>query len=248
MGTFSTCPKKFKLQYIEKIKVESEPKLALYRGSFAHEILEHNFNYDIAPKLNEVFTQEEADKVIEMIKEFRNTPLGKATEKMINHPSSVREEDFAFNSNLELVDFWDKYSWMRGSSDLYNVDIIQPLIVDYKTGKDKSDDPDFGYEQGMVYAIYLFIKFPKVMSVKAVFIFIEHSTKKEIFYNRGDFAEYIRKLYDKTKKIENTEIFKENVSALCLFCDYHNTAFCTSYIENEEKSNNIMKSKISLDF
>ena len=122
MGTFSTCPKKFKLQYIEKIKVESEPKLALYRGSFAHEILEHNFNYDIAPKLNEVFTQEEADKVIEMIKEFRNTPLGKATEKMINHPSSVREEDFAFNSNLELVDFWDKNSWMRGSSDLYNVD------------------------------------------------------------------------------------------------------------------------------
>jgi len=247
-GSFEHCNKKFKLHYIDKIKIDGEPVLALYRGSFAHEILEHNWDFDLEPKLNHVFTQEEADKVIQILKDFRKTKLGTSIEKLINHPDSVKEQDFAFNNKLELVGFWDKNAWMRGSADLYNIKLPQPLIVDYKTGKDKSEDPDFGVEQGMMYAIYMFIKFPELMSVKAVFVFIEHGTKKEIYYSRSEFNSYIKLFYDKTKNLEKTEIFKENVSALCEYCDYHNTSYCTSFKENEEKSKSLMSTKVSLDF
>ena len=247
-GSFDSCNKKFKLHYIDKVKVDSKPQLALFRGSYAHECLEHSFKYDISFKTNEVFTEEEKQKVQVILENFRNSALGMKIEKLINHPDSVKEQDFAFNNKLELVGFWDKSAWLRGSADLYNIKLSQPIIIDYKTGKDKSNDEDFGYEQGMMYALYMFIKFPELTNIKAVFVFVEHSTKKEIFYSREEFNSYIKLFYDKTKTLEETEIFKENVSALCNYCDYNNTEFCSSYIENEEKSNSIMKSKISLDF
>jgi RecB family exonuclease len=248
IGTFNTCPKKFKLQYIDKIRIESEQRLALDRGSFTHEILEHNFDYSIKPKLNHIFTQEEADKVINIVKKFRKTNLGKNIEKLINMDTSVREEDFAFNKKLELVDFYDKTSWFRGSADGYNVSFNQPLIWDYKTGKDKSEDEFFGDEQGMLYSIYLFLKFPEVLNIKVVFVFIEYSTSKSFYFERSKLKEYLRFFYDKTINIENTEIFKENISALCEYCDYNNTEHCLSFIENQMNTKSIMDSKISLDF
>jgi len=247
-GVFNTCPKKFKLQYIDKIRIESEPQLALFRGSYAHEILEHNFDYNIPVTLNEVFTQEEADKVIDMIKKFRCTELGKNIDKLINHKNSIKEEDFAFDTKMNLVNFWNKSAWLRGSADLYNINISQPTIIDYKTGKDKSKDEDFGYEQGMMYAIYMFIRFPELKEITAVFVFVEHSTKKEILYTRDNFTSYIKLFYNKTKKIECTDIFKENISALCEYCDFNGTEWCTSYQENEEKTQDILYSKVSLDF
>jgi len=222
--------------------------LALFRGSYAHEILEHNFDYSISKKLNHVFTQEEADKVVDMIKEFRKTKLGNSVDKLINHPDSVLEEDFAFNPKLKIVDFKDKSAWFRGSADLYNIKLPQPLIVDYKTGKDKSGDEDFGEEQGMVYAIYLFIKYPNLFSIKAIFIFIEHSTKKEIYYTRDKLAIYMRLLYDKTIYIERTNNFKADVTALCDYCDFNDTEFCSAQKELKEKSTKFMGESISLDF
>jgi len=248
MGTFKTCSKMFKLKYIDKVKIESEPQLALYRGSYAHEILENKFDYNIPVELNHIFTQEEADKVIEMVKEFRETELGQKTEKLINRADSILEEDFAFDKKLKFVDFWDKSAWMRGSADAFNVNLKQSILIDYKTGQDKSETEDFGYEQGMLYAVYMFIKYPDIQSVKSVFVFIEHGTKKEIFYTRSEFNSYIKHFYDKTKKIEKTEIFKDEISALCSFCDYNNTEHCTSFMENEMRTESLMDSKISLDF
>jgi len=248
MGTFKTCPKMFKLKYIEKVRIDGEPQLALYRGSYAHEILENNFDYSIQVQLNHVFTQEEADKVKVMVQDFRNTDLGKHIERLINHPDSVLEEDFAFDKNLNLVPFKSPRGWMRGSADLYNVRASEPLLVDYKTGQDKSETEGFGYEQGMVYAVYMFIKYPEIQSIKAVFVFIEHGTKREIYFYRSEFVSYIRYIFNNTKKIENSKHFNENVSALCPFCDYDGTEHCTSFMENEMKTEEAMSTKISLDF
>jgi hypothetical protein len=248
MNSFFNCQKKFKLSYIDKIRIDSEPSLPLFRGSYAHEILEHNFDYNISVELNHVFDEEQARKVREMIKEFSETKLGKAIKALINHKDSVLEEDFAFTSKLTLTSFKDKNSWFRGSADLYNVELPQPLIVDYKTGKDKSEDKDFGVDQGMVYAIFLFIKFPKLMSIKAIFVFVEHGTKKEIYYSRDEFAKYMKLLYDKTIFIEGRTIFTEDVSALCEYCDYNNTEYCTAFEESKKKTESMLDSKISLDF
>jgi len=251
LNSFDGCPKKFKLNYIDKIKTEKKDSMALSRGTFIHLVLENNFNYGITDDrsdLNSVFTQKEKDSVIELMKKFRETEVGKHTESLINHKDSVLEEDFSFDNNLKLRNFFSKESWLRGSADLYNVKLTQPIIVDYKSGKDKSEDKDFGYEQGMVYAIYLFIKFPEVLSIKAVFVFVEHSTTKTIFYSRDELKSYLELFYNKTKKVETTTVFKEQISELCPYCDFNSTKFCSSYEDLKKETNKILESKISLDF
>ena len=248
-STYENCPKKFKLFYIDKIKIDGEPRLALERGSFAHFCLENNFNYDIPYELNNVFNTEEKDKVIEMLKKFEKSELGIYIKDLIQ--VATLEEDFAFNNKLELVGFKDKNAWMRGSADVYYVfkeDKTKGIIIDYKTGKDKSKDENFGTLQATVYAIYMFLKFPKLLNVKASFVFIEHCTKKDIYFDRENFNSYIKEVFEKTIKIEKDKYFNESVSELCPYCDYNGTEYCSAYNDNIKKTEQVLSSKISLDF
>jgi len=248
-GTYETCPKKFKLSYIDHIKIDGEPRLALERGSYVHRILEHNFNYDIDVKLNKVFNEEEKEKVIKILKEFEVSELGIYIKNLIQ--VATLEEDFAFNNKLELVNFKDRNAWMRGSADVYHIckdDNTKGIIIDYKTGKDKSEDESFGILQATVYAVYMFLKFPNLLNVKASFVFIEHCTKKDIYFNREDFNSYIKEIFEKTIKIEKDTNFNESVSALCPYCDYNETEYCSSYEDNIKKTEQALSSKISLDF
>jgi len=248
IDTFNTCPKKFEYQYILKPQIIKEPQLALMRGSFAHEVLENDFNYNIEFKINDVFTLEEKEKVIQMLKIFRKSDVGIKIEKVMK--IGTKEEDFAFDKNLEFKDFWDKTSWMRGSADLFYYNSKTPdkyYIWDYKTGKDKSKE-EFGKEQGMMYSVVGFIKYPEVKIIKCTFVFIEHGTQKTLEFKRENFNDYIKFFYNKTKKIENSKFFKENVSALCDYCDYGKQSFCIAPIEAQKKTDAMLTSKISFDF
>lgn len=197
-------------------------------------------------KLNNVFNKEEKEKTLKMLSIFLSSKMGLNVKKLIG--ICTLEEDFAFNKKLELVDFEDSNAWVRGSADLYFANGSNGFIADYKTGKDKSEDTDFGYTQAMVYAIYMFIKFPEVKNIKALFLFIEHSTKKEIEFNRDYFNSYIKDLYIKTKTVEDDPFFPEKVSPLCQFCDFNDTEFCSAYNDNIKKTEQILSSKVSLDF
>lgn len=243
MGSYETCPRKFKLNYIDKIKVDSEPSLALARGSFTHIVLENNFDYDIDFPTNDIFTQTEKDKTIEMIKKFRVSDLGKMIEKLI--PISIIEEDFAFNAKMELVDFKDKTAWLRGSGDLiyYNKEHKKASIIDYKTGKDKSQDEKFGLEQGIMYGIYVLYKFPDIQEVKATFVFVEHSTKKSFMIYRSELPKYLKMFFDKTKNIEGDKFFPEKVTALCDYCDFKDI-HCDAPSRRFEDTESFMKTKI----
>jgi hypothetical protein len=247
IGAFNQCPMKFKLNYIDKVKIDWVPQLALERGSYMHTVLENNFDYSTPWKLSEVFTEEHRLETIEILKKFRASNIGQEIQDLINHPSSKLELDFSFNSKLEIVDYWDKSSWFRGSADLYNTDLSTPLIIDYKSGKDKSNDPDFGTDQGMLYAVYLFIRYPELNKVLAKFVFLEHSTYKDIYFYRTDFNKYIKQIYNRTKKVEDTKVFKPEVSALCDYCDYKDI-YCTAKKDLEEKTLEMLKPQGDFDF
>lgn len=47
LNTHDSCPKKFKLFYIDKIKIKGEPILALEKGSFSHFILENLIEIEV---------------------------------------------------------------------------------------------------------------------------------------------------------------------------------------------------------
>lgn len=248
-GTYNQCPQKFDLKYIQKVKVPFSNSIALFKGSFIHEVLENKFNYDIEFETNELFTEEEKEKTKLIIKKFEESELGQKYKKIIN--IAVLEEDFAFkivDSELVLCDFWDKDAWCRGSADLYLKRLASAYIWDYKSGKDKSEDETFGIDQSMMYAIYMFLKFPDVQTVKAIFCFVEHRTEKELVYTRDKLAEYVQFFYNNTKTVENDEFYDAKIGPLCDYCDFYNHNVCTAPTEAAKEVESLMSSAISLDF
>jgi len=226
IGAFEQCPYKFKLQYIDKIKVKKD-NFHLLKGSLVHKILEENFNYNIDTKEYNL-SETDIKNITQKVKDFEYSDLGQKIKKLIQY--STLEEDFALDKNLTLCDFWDKEVMLRGSADLYYTKDNIGYIFDYKTGKDHSKEKEFGITQGTMYAIYLFIKYPKIKNINAYFVFIEHNTYKKINFKREHFKEYIKVFYNKIKNIETTKHFIEKTSILCEYCDYYKT-HCTIYDE-----------------
>ena len=244
LGTYAQCPNKFNLQYIQKITGLFSMNVALYKGKFIHKVLENKFDYDVEFETNEIFTEKEKEKAKQIIRNFENSDIGAKYKKIIN--LAVLEEDFAFkinNGKLELCDFWDKEAWCRGSADLYISKITAAYIFDYKSGKDKSEEDDFGIDQSMMYGIYMFLKFPEVQIVTAIFCFVEHSTEKKIIYTRDKLSEYIKNFYNKTKEVENDKFYSAKTSALCDYCDFY-PEYCAIPDEKAKESINFMNTKI----
>jgi CRISPR/Cas system-associated exonuclease Cas4 (RecB family) len=224
IGTYFQCPHKFKLQYISKLKVPFETNVALLKGSHIHKILENNFDYNIPFEIGDVYTQEHFNKTIEIVKIFEKSELGMTTKKL--QKIGVPEEDFAFTFNKDLVGYWDKTAHFRGSADLYVTNNDLGIIVDYKSGKDKSKEDGFGDDQSKMYAIYMFIKYPEIQNVKASFFFIEHNTKKTLEYTRDNLNDYIDYFKKKIEIVESDSSYKKQVTSLCDYCSFKFHGHC----------------------
>jgi hypothetical protein len=252
LGTFETCPKKFKFHYIDKIKIDAPQALALQKGNYIHEIIEEDYNYDVPRKTNDIFTIEEKENAKEIVRNFENSELGqKYKEISHNNPTAKHEEKFGFkivDRGLELCPWDSKDTWIRGALDFqYREDYIH-YNIDWKSGKDKSQDEFFGINQSKAYSIFLLLKHPEIDTVVSKFVFIEHATEKSITYTRDKLSDYIRDFYMLTKEVEDSQIFKENISALCDYCDFYNHGFCSAPEEAKQKTEEFKGTKISLDF
>lgn len=250
LGTYNQCPLKFKLNYIEKIRVPFTYNVALYKGSYIHEILEHNYDYDTPFKTNEIFTEQEKEKSKSIVKTFENSDLGIKYKKIAlsDEFKSVHEEKFGYkivNSKLEICDYWDKECWIRGAIDFQYIDGDKVYNIDWKSGKSHATEKDFGITQSTAYSIFLFLKYPEIDTVVSNFVFVEHSNEKEIIYTRDKFNEYVKYFYDMTKTVEIDEIYKEDVGALCDWCDFYKHGYCNKPKEKAEITDTFMNSKIT---
>lgn len=224
---------KFKLQYIDKVKVPFEPNLALYRGSYFHKCLEHN---DLRPnfKTNDIFTEAEKEKVIELVKKFMKTEIWINIQKR----EYVNELQFAFkykDKKLVNTSYWNKEAWIRGAIDVHWFEDETLVIADYKTGKDKSRDTRFfTNDQMKPYAIWAFNEYPELNEVHTKFIYVEHTTERyEVFY-RKDYTQLVKDLYNDTKACENGERYKKNISPLCNYCAFKEFGHCNGEITSDD--------------
>ncbi len=250
-GMFLDCQKKFKLKYVDKIKTEFTYNVALYKGSYIHEIIENEYDYDTKFDTNEIFTQEEKDKAKKIVKSFEKSDLGKFYSSI---EDGLHEEQFGLkieNGKLVICSYWDKGAWYRGAIDYQFKNGKVANNIDWKSGADKSNLESFGIEQSMMYSIFLFLKYPDITKVVSKFVFVEHCTEKTIKYTRDKFTEYVKHFYKLTKNIEAEEEFKANITPLCDWCDYQRESICTEKTDLVKHTNstaeNISKQNF-LDF
>jgi CRISPR/Cas system-associated exonuclease Cas4 (RecB family) len=217
------CPHRFKLNYIEKIKLPFEQNVALLRGSYFHHYIETN-SEDF--ELTEIFTESIKIECNRILNVFLNSDVAKKhLERKGQH-----EEKFAFNHKLEIVDYNDKTAWLRGAVDYHYIIDNVLTLVDWKSGKYK--EPQFQSDkQAKLYALFYFLKYPEINEIKASFVYIEHLKENTFTYQRSQLTSIIKEFFNNTKFIELDEEFRKKPSVLCDYCGFKQFGYCDAQVE-----------------
>lgn len=237
LDEFRSCPHKFKLKYIDKVKVPFVTNLALYRGSYIHERIEHHYN-QIDFKINDVFTQEEKEKCDVIVESFKNSVIG----QYYYNKHGLHEQEFGLkvvDGKLQVCDYNDPDAWVRGKIDYSYFEGVKLTIVDWKSGKSKVDSEYFKNDQMIMYAVWAFTKYPEIEELDTSFVYVEHNNeRKETFY-RANLKEYVKKLFIDTKACENGERYPKTVGPLCDYCDFKTYGHCTGELDMKDVTNSI---------
>ena len=233
ISCFNSCPKKFKFQYIDKIKVQQNMD-ALIKGTTIHYCLE-NLNLKIDQYTEGMKNNiKKFPDILEIIDKFKNSELGKKYLYKIK-TKPIQEFKFGLTESLEPTSY-GKDALYYGIVDYVCIleqngsDLLH--ICDYKSGKYK-DQIYQDYNQLLFYAIYFFEKY-KVKEIKISFIYVEHNLENDLILNIEHIEHYKNELMNNIKNIENCVDFKNNENILCNWCPYFIT-HCDSKVVPRDK-------------
>ena len=94
------------------------------------------------------------------------------------------ERKVALNTKRQPCGYFDKDVWFRGVLDYTKLHKNRALVVDFKTGKPKKDD-----KQTKLFALSIFIEFPDVQEVRAIYYWTKDQSSTKFDYKVEDVAE-----------------------------------------------------------
>lgn len=235
INTYQTCPYQYKLQYIDKIKIEEEG-IEAFMGSRVHETLEKLYSDLILSKMtpldelleyyNKKWSETWHDKVMVVKKGYTPDDYKRAGEKAIRdyyeHYHPFDQTKPLWTEKLVLFDLGNVKYKMQGYIDRLDRRADGNLeIHDYKgsgrlPGQDRIDKD----KQLALYQIAVLEKFPEVEGIELVWHYVlfdeELRSKRSVEQLDKLKAEY-RALID---EIEDTKTFETRKSKLCDWCGY----------------------------
>ena len=228
INLYEQCPRKYKFQYIDKLGVWI-PNIATERGSFIHLLLE-NHTKDKKTKFKfHIATEEQQKECFDIFTTFLDSDIGKET--MVS--DAIAELSFGMKiteTGLDICNYGDKSALFRGKIDhtiFKDKDTIR--VIDFKTGKVSPFPMPL---QLIMYAIYLFYKYPDVNTIETLFLYVEHLEEKQYIFKREHLTASTEKLLEKIITIENDETFDKKPSALCSYCDFKTVGLCDGDYED----------------
>lgn len=226
--SWHSCPQKFKLNYIDKIKVQTEHS-AFEKGSFFHKVIEDDLLSDVPwheeTEFNfKLLNKTEQDILKAETKIFLNSEYYKKIKEAFNKSETGVELGFAFDEEWNAIEY-TKESLLLGYIDCVMIHKNTAVVIDWKTGKYK--EPKWQtYDQVMLYALWIFKMYPEVESVKGIYCYVEHDKQNSKVYTRQEMKIIETTFKNKLSKIENDDKFNKNVSKLCAWCDYFKQGYC----------------------
>lgn len=168
---FESCPHRVYLQYVEKVPQaellipEGKDEHPLVRGRRLHDAAEHYVtrNIELLPELDKNF----GDRF-----RYARARYGEAPDLCIV------EQDWAVQENWETTGYYAPNTWGRMKLDLGLIsnDETHIDITDYKTGKKYAPKH---VQQGQLYAITAFARFPKLKTAKSDFWYVDIDDPEE---------------------------------------------------------------------
>jgi ATP-dependent exoDNAse (exonuclease V) beta subunit len=221
------CPQKFKLSYIDKIKIPSTHD-ALEKGTRIHQILEFYDDYkktNILPEFEyDLIKTDERKKEIEDIAlNFMISELGL---KYFEEQESIGDEiEFGLDKKLNPVPYNSPLAVMRGKIDKIIKSNNHYTIIDWKSGK-FPDERWHSNDQAMMYALWFFRKYKEVDEITATYVYVEHNKEHVYKFKREYIQNYATSYSKKITKIETCEDFYKNETKLCDYCDFRKSGYC----------------------
>lgn len=229
--SYYSCPNKFKLMYIDKIKGVSENK-ALEKGTYIHLFLEKNISPSIK-NINELnnfkfrlLDETEQQEIKKLCAQIKETDYFKKLFKIVKNAEIVYTEfGFSFDKNFNTIPEYKRTKdiLISGYIDLLSVNGKNGLVLDYKTGKTKGQYQT--YTQTELYALFMFKQF-NLEKVKCIYYYVEHDVVYTKEYTSIEIPVLQNKFKDLLLTIENTTHFKKKITKLCNWCDFLKSGHC----------------------
>lgn len=162
LGAFETCPRRYYLTRITKQVVEPQTEATLW-GNRVHKALE-----DAVAGTAPLGKDFQAYQPI--VSKMRTLPGQKHT-----------EQKFGLTASFQPTTFFAKDVWFRGVIDLTIVTEKEAIVLDYKTGKVKSDG-----DQLKLFAGAAFAQYPWVERVKTGYLWLAHNKTTSNTFTKSD--------------------------------------------------------------
>lgn len=235
LGTFQHCKYKFKLRYIDKVKVEIPTTVEMFMGDMVHRTLyklykdlqyqKINSKEEILGFYEELWNKEWSEDILIAKKEYSVDNYKKIGTKCL---IDYYDRHKPFNSLITLgLETQNMLPLSNGDSYHIRIDRLSAdkegnyFIVDYKTNSSlKTQDELDEDRQLAMYSIWVKKTFPDYKSVKLTWHFLAFD--KEIISIRTD-EQLIQLQSEVESLIEEIKACKEfptNVTRLCDWCEF----------------------------
>lgn len=194
LSAFETCPKRYELTRLTKQVVEAQTEATLH-GNEVHKALELHLNGD-------KHLPEKYEKYLPLVERVRKQP-GK---RLVEYKFGVTED---FRSTT----FFGKDVWFRGVIDVGVVGQKSAILLDWKTGKPKTDA-----DQLKLFAAAGFAAFPYLNQIKTGYVWLAHNKLDANTFTRDDLPDIWREFTPRVIRMVNaleTGKFLPKPSGLC---------------------------------
>lgn len=211
LSTFEQCPFRAKLQYIDKIPEPVRPlppgktEHANDRGSRVHTAAELYVTKDVELIPELLPFQAEMDRLKALYKQ------GKVS----------IEGEWAYTSEWVPTHWTSSDAWCRMKLDaMVHIDEETAAVIDHKTGK-KSGNEIKHSEQGQVYQLGAFMRFPKLKKVTVEFWYLDQDDITRVDFTRDQGTKLLKKITERGNALTSATFFppKPNVFN-CRWCPY----------------------------
>ncbi|MCF7860888.1 PD-(D/E)XK nuclease family protein [Candidatus Woesearchaeota archaeon] len=251
ISTFEQCRYKYKLQYIDKIKVDVPTTIECFMGDLVHRTLEKlyadlkfqklNSKEDLLKFYNNLWDKEYTSEILIAKQDYSADNYKQMGVKFI---SDYYDQYKPFDQMTILgLETQDRMTLPDGNQWHVRIDKLACkdktyYVCDYKTNSRMKDQEDADSDRQLaLYSVWVKDKFPD--AEKVVLLWHMLAFNKEVVSIRSD--DELKKLQNDTvkaiKTIEACNDFPQNTSALCNYCVFK--SICPSFkheLELEEKT------------
>ncbi|MBN2457781.1 PD-(D/E)XK nuclease family protein [Candidatus Woesearchaeota archaeon] len=246
LSTFEQCKYKYKLQYIDKAKVDTPTTIEAFMGDLVHRTLEKLYNDLKFQKLNELN---------ELLNFFNQTWEKEYTDVILIAKSQYTAENYREMGIKYITDYYNQYHPFNQLTILgletqdrltlpdgnqYHVRIDKLAckdttyyVCDYKTNSRMKDQEEADEDRQLaMYSIWVKDKFKDAK--KVILLWHMLAFNKEAVSERTE--ELLKKLQEETfeliKEVEACKEFPTNVTKLCDYCVFK--SMCPSFKHESE--------------